>query len=144
MPLNTLAFSTWPISARMQNRSIQKSGTTKPNAQGLCIGFRKGSSSKEYGIALGGYGFQSKAEVWPLQAADILAWHVYTDMREAVLGGLPTRAAAKKIMAFPHKIEYYDARPVTKLRDNAIQTDYYKNFVLESKHDANAKGQTAQ
>jgi hypothetical protein len=52
--------------------------------------------SKATGLkTLGGYSFESKSEIWPLQAADIYAWTSLQQMRKLISGGKRTNRWAE-------------------------------------------------
>jgi Protein of unknown function (DUF3800) len=86
--------------------------------------------SNPFGIEAGGYGFENKAEVTPLQAADILAWHAYDHMVRSELGDRQFLRTMELLMSKPRTDRYLDSDGLKAFRAKLVEEDYYKNLTL--------------
>jgi hypothetical protein len=78
------------------------------------------------GAIPGGFAFEDKKEVVELQAADIFAWHMFQQMQEHELRGLPIRPELSYLMGMPHQTTYYTRSALEKFKTGIMASETYK------------------
>jgi Protein of unknown function (DUF3800) len=84
------------------------------------------------GVQLAGYEFRNKNDLQPLQAADVLAWHVYRQMTDCVIPDRPEQKlpSTKSLERGNLKTHYFRPGQLTRWCEEIKEQPFYRNLVL--------------
>jgi hypothetical protein len=84
------------------------------------------------GVIPAGYTFENKSAVTPLQAADLLAWHVHRHMIDCIIPDAPEKKlpSTKLLEEGILKTQYFKPGQLQKWCDDIKQQAFYKNLQI--------------
>lgn len=93
------------------------------------------SPSNFLGVVPAGYTFENKEAVIPLQAADMLAWHVHRHMIDCIIPNAPEKKlpSTRPIEQGLLKTQYFKPGQLQRWCDDIKQQNFYKSLQIQTK-----------